>query len=83
MQRNSECEEESVGEWKEVSEAEMRQFIADYPRRLIFSTCFIIEPPTATFNDVVNGEAIPVAEYYDDYLDGNKRHCFIRVKDGE
>lgn len=69
--------------WKEVSEAEMRQFIADYPRKLEFSTCFIIEPPTATFNDVVNGEAIPVAEYYDDYLDGNKRHCFIRVKGGE
>ena len=66
-------------EWKEVSEAEMRQFIANYPRKLRFDTCFIVEPPTATFSDIIDGKAIPVAEYYDDYLDGNKRHCFIRA----
>ena len=70
-------------EWKEVSEEEMRQYIAAYPRKLHFDTCFIVEPPTATFNDIVNGEAIPVAKYYDDYLDNNKRHCFIRTESGE
>lgn len=70
-------------EWKEVSEEEMRHFIAYYPRKLYFDTCFIVEPPTATFNDIVNGKAIPVAEYYDDYLDNNKRHCFIRTESGE
>ncbi len=65
--------------WKEVSEAEMRDFIASYPRKLHFDTCFIVEPPTATFNDIIDGKAVPIAEYYDDYLDGNKRHCFIRA----
>lgn len=70
-------------EWKEVSEEEMRHFIAYYPRKLHFDTCFIVEPPTATFSDIVNGEAVPVAEYYDDYLDNNKRHCFIRTESGE
>ena len=29
-------------EWKEVSEAEMRDFIASYPRKLHFDTCFIM-----------------------------------------
>lgn len=70
-------------EWKEVSEAEMREFISNYPKELYFSTCFIVEPPTATFNDIVNGEAVPVAKYYDDYLDSGKRHCFIRAKDAK
>ena len=66
-------------EWKEVSEAEMRDFIASYPRELHFDTCFIVEPPTATFSDIIDSKAIPVAEYYNDYLDENRRHCFIRT----
>lgn len=66
-------------EWKEVSEAEMRDFIANYPRELHFDTCFIVEPPTATFSEIIDSKAILVVKYYDDFLDGNKRHCFIRA----
>lgn len=65
-------------EWKKCSEKEMREHIANYPTKLAFATCFIVEPPTATFNEIIDGEAHPVAEYYDDYLDGNKRVCMIR-----
>ena len=65
--------------WKEVSETEMRNFIASYPKELHFDTCFIVEPPTATFSEVISDRTVPVARYYDDYLDGNRRHCFIRA----
>ena len=65
--------------WKEVSETEMRNFIASYPKELHFDTCFIVEPPTATFSEVIGDRTVPVARYYDDYLDGNRRHCFIRA----
>lgn len=67
-------------EWKEVSEEEMRTFIANFPAPLESDTCFIVEPPQRTFNLIVGGEAWPMASYYDDYLEGNQRHCFIRVK---
>ncbi len=67
-------------EWKEVSEAEMRDFIANYPRKLRFDACFIAEPPRGVFNEFINDRAVLVAQYYEDYLDDNKRHYFIRAE---
>ena len=37
--------------WKEVSKEEFDKFRTDYPVRLEFDVCHMVDPPVATWND--------------------------------
>jgi hypothetical protein len=68
--------------WKEVSQKDFKIFINSYPNKLTTNTCFMCEPPRLEFYDFsikneANGETIK-AYLYDDYLDNDKRHYFVK-----
>lgn len=65
---------------KEVSREEFLAFIKNYKEPLETDICYIVEPPTKTYNIIKNGSAYPVAWFYEDYLDGNKKHYEIRIE---
>lgn len=63
---------------KEVEEEKFWEFVNNYPEPLERDVCYIVEPPAVNFNIIRDGKAYPVAFFYDDYLDANKRHYFIK-----
>lgn len=58
----------ALSEFKQVSVDEFRQFIRDYPHKLIVDICGISEPPLVSYNDFTAGLVWPesiVAKYHD------------------
>jgi hypothetical protein len=66
----------------EVTEQELRDFVAAYPRDLYVDVCGIGDPPLVTYNDFTLGswpESV-VASYLREWFD-EPAHAFRIVKD--
>lgn len=73
--------------WKEVSKDEFISFIKNYPAPLETNVVHICEPPQLEFYDFSLDEKpsikSKVAYLYDDYLENDKRHYFLKAGDGK